>query len=102
MKKNIDFEKLGEIMDWERFDGETWEDVFMREVGDTTAVPDNLIIDVVHAGGLEKWARLQKHTSVEDLAEDISRIMRKAINSSILTGKKKDTFPAIRNFSAVS
>ena len=58
MKKNIDFEKLGEIMDWERFEGETWEDVFMREVGDTTAVPDNLIIDVVHAGGLEKWARL--------------------------------------------
>ena len=40
MKKNIDFEKLGEIMDLERFDGETWEDVFMREVGDTTAVPD--------------------------------------------------------------
>lgn len=99
MKKNIDFEKLGEIMDWERFDGETWEDVFMREVGDTTAVPDNLIIDVVHAGGLEKWARLQNHTRVDDLSEDISRIMRKAINSSILTGKKKDTFPAIRNFS---
>jgi len=39
MDKKVDFEKLGKIMNWERFDGETWTDVFMREVGDITTVP---------------------------------------------------------------
>ena len=98
MDKKVDFEKLGKIMNWERFDGETWTDVFMREVGDITTVPDNIIIDVVYEGDLERWAMKQNHQSIEELSKDLFMIMRKAVNSPELSGKKKDTFPSLRNF----
>ena len=98
MDKKVDFEKLGKIMNWERFDGETWTDVFMREVGDITTVPDNIIIDVVYEGDLERWAMKQNHQSIEELSKDLFMIMRKAVNSPELNGKKKDTFPSLRNF----
>lgn len=98
MKRDIYFEKLGKIMDWEKFNGETWEDVFIREVGDVTLIPDNIIIDVVYEGNLERWAMKQNHKSVESLSKEILSIMRKAVNSHQLNGKKKDTFPSLRNF----
>ena len=98
MDKKVDFEKLGKIMNWERFNGETWTDVFMREVGDITTVPDNIIIDVVYEGDLERWAMKQNHQSIEELSKDLFMIMRKAVNSPELNGKKKDTFPSLRNF----
>lgn len=89
MDKKVDFEKLGKIMNWERFDGETWADVFTREVGDVSIVPDSIIIDVVYEGDLERWAMKQNHMSIEELEKDLLMIMRKAVNSPELNGKKK-------------
>lgn len=99
MKQSIDYKKIVELMCWNKYDGETYEDVFNRECGNPTLVPDADIVDVVHAKGLEPWAKMQKFETLEELQTAIMNIMLRTINSKVLSDKKtRDVFPSIRNF----
>ena len=97
----INYQKLAEIMCWEieAAQGETAQDVFIREVGNPAAVPHKDIVDVVHAGGIEEWAKTKAYKTKEELSSAIMRLMRITINSRCLFDSKlKDTFPPLRNF----
>ena len=99
MKQSIDYKKIVELMCWNKYDGETYEDVFNRECGNPMLVPDADIVDVVHAKGLEPWAKMQKFETLEELQTAIMNIMLRTINSKVLSDKKtRDVFPSIRNF----
>ena len=95
----INYQKLCEIMSWERQGDQTWQDVFQQECNNPAAVPNEVIIDVVHAGGLEAWARLGDFESREHLKRELMKIFRITINSQMLFSRHlKDTFPPLRNF----
>ena len=54
---NIDLVKLREVMVWDKYKGETEEQVFIRNGKNINDLPKHQeIIDIVHAGGLQKWA----------------------------------------------
>ena len=67
--------KIVELMCWNKYDGETYEDVFNRECGNPTLVPDADIVDVVHAKGLEPWARIRDARRVADGDNDIIYVL---------------------------
>lgn len=101
MKKDpiIDYRKLCEIMMWEQYEGETFEDTFMRQDIRPHELPPKILIDVVHADGVEGWAKLNSFKSLSDLCNEIVRIFKLAIVDKINTNKRmQELFPPIYNF----
>ncbi len=97
MKKN--YQKLVEIMGWEKFNGETDADVLAKEGVTPDLIPHKRIIEVVHATGLEGWAKNSNFTCLETLKSEIIKTFRIAINSRISENRRmKELFPAITNF----
>ncbi len=95
----IDYKKLCEIMLWEKFEGESYEDVFKRQDLKPSQIPDSTLIDVVHANSLENWAKQGKFESLQDLEKEISLILRKAVVNPIMSNKPMQSlFPPIYNF----
>lgn len=84
---------------WEKFEGESYEDVFMRQDLKPSQIPDSTLIDVVHANSLENWAKQGKFESLQDLEKEITLILRKAVVNPIMSNKPMQSlFPPIYNF----
>ena len=99
VQENTLFSKINEIMCWDAYPGETPEDVFIRNGNNLNALPANEIIDIVHAGGLQKWAESLRVESQDELYNTIFKAIRKCISDSALNDKKKvEIFPPLQNF----
>lgn len=84
---------------WEKFEGETYEDVFKRQDLKPSQIPDSTLIDVVHANSLENWAKQGKFESLQDLEKEITLILRKAVVNPINNSKSmQQLFAPIHNF----
>jgi len=95
----IDYQKLCEIMMWEQYEGETFEDTFMRQDIKAYEIPPRILIDVVHADGVEGWAKLNSFKSLIDLCKEITRIFKLSIVDKINNNKRmQELFPPIYNF----
>lgn len=95
----IELQKVNEIMCWDAFDGETPEDVFIRNGKNLNDLPSTEIIDIIHAGGLQKWSEFLKVDSQFELYEIIFKAIRKCISDpAFIDDKKFKVFPAISNF----
>lgn len=95
----IDFGKLREIMVWRKYNGETDEQVFIRNGKNVNHLPDTEIIDIVHAGGLQKWAETLRVKSQKELYNRIMLAIRKTISDPVFNNKKTiDAFPPLANF----
>lgn len=95
----IDFKKIGELMCWERMDNQTWEDVFTANGKKTEHLPNFLLVEIQHAGGLLNY--INKHTfeSMEEIQKEIMRIFRITINQDVfLNNGLKNHFPTLLNF----
>lgn len=97
--QGIDFQKLCEIMMWEQYGSETFEDTFMRQDIKPHEIPTSLIVDVVHANGLEGWAKLNKFESLQDLKRQIIKVFNISIVDKINHNRNMQLlFPPIYNF----
>lgn len=93
------YEKLLDIMCWDAYDGESAEDVFIRQSNNLNALPHSDVIDIVHAGGLQQWAERQEVSSAKELNDILFRVMRKTISDPVFNNKKTvDAFPPLANF----
>lgn len=98
-ESKIDYQKLCEIMMWEQYEGETFEDTFMRQDIKAYELPPRILIDVVHADGVEGWAKLNSFKSLTDLCKEITRIFKLSIVSKMNNNKRmQELFPPIYNF----
>lgn len=92
------YDKLLSIMCWERYDGESAEDVFVRKANNLNALPHTDIIDVVYAGGLQRWANSQDVSSAEELNNRLFNIMRRTtIDEAFLNKTSQKLFPPLFN-----
>ena len=55
----IDYQKFCEVCMWEQYQDETYEDTFLRQEIKAQELPPLILIDVVHADGVEGWAKKQ-------------------------------------------
>jgi len=95
----INFEKLCHVMMWEQYDGETHEDTFLRQEIKAHELPPTILVDVVHANGLEGWAKSTSFKSMEDLKKEIVHIFKLATIDKINSNKKmQELFAPIYNF----
>lgn len=94
---NETFTKLGRIMQWNMsYDPQT---MFNMNCGNVAAIPPEIIIDVVLAGGLDAWAAEQRCESQKQLKDVLSFIANTAIICPIFRDKNlRDVFPPISNF----
>lgn len=91
--------KVNEIMCWEQYSGETYEDVFARNGGQINSLPNPVVIDIVHAGGLQKWAETLEVKSKKELYTKLTKAVRTAICDPIFNDKKRvDSYPPLANF----
>ncbi len=97
--QNDTFAKIAELMCWDAYAGETPQDVFERNGNNLNAVPAKDIIDIVHAGGLLKWAEGLEVNSQAELYQKVMRAIRLTIAEPVFQDKKKiDIFPPFANF----
>ena len=95
----IDLQKINELMCWDTFEGESPEDVFIRNGNFQNALPSPTIVDIVHTGGLQRWAEQLRVNSQVELYHCIMRAIRKTISEPVFNDKKKcETFPPLQNF----
>ena len=95
----IDYEKLCEVMMWEQYDGETYEDTFNRQEIKAHELPPKILIDVVYENGLEGWAKSTSFKSMRALKKEIVHIFKLATIEKINNNKKiQELFPPIYNF----
>lgn len=95
----IDLQKINELMCWDTFEGETPEDTFTRNGNFQNALPSPTIVDIVHIGGLQRWAEQLRVNSQVELYHCIMRAIRKTISEPVFNDKKKcETFPPLQNF----
>lgn len=93
------YDKLLSIMCWEIYEGESSEDVFIRQSNNLNALPNTDVIDIVHSGGLQRWAELQSVQSAKELNGILYQAMRRTISDPVFNNKKTvDTFPPLANF----
>lgn len=96
---NVVFDKIIELMCWDAYPGESSEDVFERNGNNLNALPAKDIIDIVHAGGLQKWAEGLTVNSQKDLYNKIMRAIRMTISEPVFQDKKRiEIFPPLANF----
>lgn len=94
----IDYKKIGKIMAWEIFEGETWKDVFSRNGKKTDTVPFSEVIDIQDAGGLEEYISKKIFQTEKEIFEAIMEIFRKTINEEVFYSTSKNDFPTLYNF----
>ena len=95
----IDYKKIAEIMCWKLNKGQTHEELFISKGIPTLRVPSKEIVDVVHAGSVDSWAKMQKFNSEEELKQAIMKVFTMTITDETLTDNKiNKTFPRIYNF----
>lgn len=93
------YQKLCEIMMWEHYEGEDYEATFMRQEIRAQDLPLQILIDVLHADGVEGWAKKTKLNSLSKLYREIMRIFKLASVDKINNNKKiQEMFPPIYNF----
>ncbi len=98
-KENILISKVNEIMCWKGYEGESTEDVFIRNGNKLDHLPSNEIIDIVHIGGIHKWAESLNVGSQSQLYDIVLNAIRKCLAEPIFYDKKKiDSFPILSNF----
>ena len=94
-----DFKKIVDVMCWETFDDETPEQVFARNGNFLNSLPSSTVVDIVHAGGILKWAESQNVKSKKQLYDKIIFAARRTISDPVFQDKKRiDTFPPFANF----
>lgn len=92
------FEKIIKVMCWDVYDGETPEQTYQRKIGNAIP-PPNEIIDIVEAGGLQKWAEGLAVGSQAELYNKILNAIRMTIADPIFNDRKLvGTFPPFANF----
>ena len=92
------YEKIIKVMCWEAYDGETPEQTYQRKIGNAIP-PPNEIIDIVDAGGLQKWAEGLAVGSQAELYSKILNAIRLTIADQIFNDRKLvNTFPPFANF----
>jgi len=97
--KKLDYEKLAKVMLWEKFEGETYEQVFLRKDIKPSHTPDPYIVDVVSYESLENWAKHGEFKSLEELKSEIIFIFKRAVVDKINNEKSmQKLFPPIYNF----
>ena len=97
--KKLDYEKLAKVMLWEKFEGETYEQVFLRKDIKPSHTPDPYIVDVVSYESLENWAKHGEFKSLEELQSEIIFIFKRAVVDKINSEKSmQKLFPPIYNF----
>ena len=95
----IDIEKVNQIMCWDIYEGETPEDVFIRNGRNIKDLPSSEIIDIVHSGGLQNWSINLDLDSQDELYNFIFNAIRKCIADPAFSDKKKaEIFPGLYNF----
>lgn len=95
----IDFEKLAKIQRWERYEGETWEDVFHRKNIRPQDLPTPILIDVRFEIGLEGWAKKGDFNSLDELESAIIEIFHIAEAEPISHKRElQKLFPTIHGF----
>lgn len=95
----IDYQKFCEVCMWEQYQDETYEDTFLRQEIKAQELPPLILIDVVHADGVEGWAKKTKLNSLSKLYREIMRIFKLASVDKINNNKKiQEMFPPIYNF----
>lgn len=95
----IDYKKIAEIMCWKLNNGQTHEELFISKDIPTLRVPDSKIVDVVHAGSVDSWAKKNKFNSEEELKKAIMEVFRLTITDETLNDAKTNkTFKPIYNF----
>ena len=93
-----DYQKIIDVMCWEVYEGETPEQAFTREARNNTP-PPNEVIDIVHAGGLQKWAESLNVNSEKELYDRIIGAMRKTVSDPIFNDRQRvNNFPPFANF----
>ena len=93
------YKKLCDIMMWERCEGESYEDTFLRQEIKPQQIPNSKLIDVVHANSLENWAKYQTFDTLDKLQNEIIHILKTAVVNPILQNKTlQELFPPIYNF----
>ena len=93
-----DYQKIIDVMCWEVYDGETPEQAFTREARNNTP-PPNEVIDIVHAGGLQKWAEGLNVNSERALYNRIIGAIRKTVSDPIFNDRQRvNNFPPFANF----
>ena len=76
---NIDLVKLREVMVWDKYKGETEEQVFIQNGKNINDLPKHQeIIDIVHAGGLQ-WAETLRVSSQKELYGRLMTAIRRTI-----------------------
>ena len=92
------YEKIIKVMCWDVYDGETPEQTYQRKIGNAIP-PPNEIINIVEAGGLQKWAEGLAVGSQEELYNKILNAIRLTISDPIFNDRKLvNTFPPFANF----
>lgn len=95
----INLQKVNDIMCWDAYAGETPEDVFIRNGNNLNALPSSEIIEIIHVGGLQRWAENLMVNSQSELYDMIFRAIRKCISEPVFNDKKKaEIFPPLQNF----
>lgn len=94
-----DFKKIAEIMFWTPAKGESYEKLFSRMGKSVFDLPHHEIVDIVHAGGLQKWAETLRVDSQKELYERLITAMKRTIVDPAFQDKKKmEEFPPLTNF----
>ena len=92
------FEKIIKVMCWDAYDGENPAQTYQRKVGNAIQ-PPNEIIDIVDAGGLQKWAERLEVSSQMELYMKLLNAIRLTIADPIFNDRKLvNTFPPFANF----
>ena len=95
----IDYQKIIDVMCWQAYDDETPEAVFIRMGNNLNALPNRVVIDIVHAGGLQKWAESIDVSSQAELYNKIIQAIRKTISDPVFFVKKNlEVYPPLSNF----
>ena len=90
-------------MFWEKFEGESDKDVFMRQDIKLEQIPHKRLVDVAHAESLECWAKQGTFSSLENLNKELIYTMKLAVVSPILNDRDlQKLFPPIYNFCVFS
>lgn len=93
-----DYQKIIDVMCWNVYDGETPEQAFIREARNSAPPPDE-VVDIVHAGGLQKWAESLEVKSERELYDKIIFAIRKTVSDPIFNDRARvNNFPPFANF----
>lgn len=92
------YEKIIKVMCWDAYDGESPEQTYQRKAGNAIP-PPNEIIDIVEAGGLQKWAERLEVGSQMELYNKLLKAIRLTVADPIFNDRKLvNTFPPFANF----